>query len=98
MNYTPTHQSRFDQSPAMLVSETMTTITLVNEDGFEWTDFTDRWELIGSEVDQSVAYDAEADSVAYPPSPYDDEWENGYMPGSGENMYDDSYIDYLNRN
>jgi hypothetical protein len=29
-------------------------------------------------------------------SPYDDRWESGYLAGSGENMYDDSYIDYLN--
>lgn len=29
-------------------------------------------------------------------SPYDDRWDDGYLPGSGENMYDDSYIDYLN--
>lgn len=34
----------------------------------------------------------------YTPSPYDPEWEMGYLPGSGENMYDDSYIDYLNNN
>jgi hypothetical protein len=28
--------------------------------------------------------------------PMDDRWEDGYLPGSGENMYDDSYIAYLN--
>lgn len=33
-----------------------------------------------------------------PVTPYDDEWDAGYLSGSGENMYDDSYIDYLNGN
>lgn len=31
------------------------------------------------------------------PTPYDDTWDEGYLAGSGENMFDDSYIDYLNR-
>ena len=43
MNYEPTHQSHEDGSPAMMVSETEDTITLVNEDGFQWTDPTEMW-------------------------------------------------------
>ena len=30
------------------------------------------------------------------PTPFEDAWESGYLPGSGENMYDASYVNYLN--
>lgn len=43
MWYRHTHVSRFDQSPAMLVSSDETTMTMVNEDGFEWTDPIGHW-------------------------------------------------------
>ena len=43
MNYEDTHQSAHDGSPAMMVARTDKTITLVNEDGFQWTDPIDQW-------------------------------------------------------
>lgn len=43
MKYSHTHLSVQDGSPAMFVSEGHGTITLVNEDGFFWTDPTDHW-------------------------------------------------------
>lgn len=43
MNYEHTHQSTIDGSPAMLVSQTSDTITLMNEDGFQWTDPSNEW-------------------------------------------------------
>lgn len=47
MDYTHTHQSVRDGSAAMRVSEGHGTITLVNEDGFYWTDPADQWVPIG---------------------------------------------------
>lgn len=47
-NYRHTHESVHDYSPAMVVSQTDTHITLVNEDGFEWTDHRDDWEPINA--------------------------------------------------
>jgi hypothetical protein len=44
--YKYTHVSVRDQSPAMYVDSTDSTITLVNEDGFEWTDPIDQWEEV----------------------------------------------------
>ena len=49
MMYRHTHVSVNDGSPAMFVSQTEDTITLVNEDGFEWTDPRDQWEHIEPE-------------------------------------------------
>jgi hypothetical protein len=46
MTYRRTHQSTTDASPAMLVSSTDQTVTLMNEDGFEWSDSADQWEEI----------------------------------------------------
>lgn len=44
--YKHTHASVRDGSPAMLVSQTGDSITLVNEDGFEWTDPLTNWRPI----------------------------------------------------
>lgn len=46
VDYQHTHQSARDGSPAMLISQTATTVTLVNEDGDEWTDPRDQWQVI----------------------------------------------------
>ena len=46
--YDHTHESAHDGSPAMLVSQTAETITLVNEDGFQWTDPIEDWRPIPS--------------------------------------------------
>lgn len=54
MNYNHTHASVYDGSPAMVVSTTDTTITLVNEDGFEWTDPIDQWKPIGDYVGEPI--------------------------------------------
>lgn len=50
MNYRHTHASVNDGSMAMLVDEGEETITLVNEDGYEWTDPIDQWEPIDDYV------------------------------------------------
>jgi hypothetical protein len=42
-DYTATHTSAHDGSDAMVVAQDEETITLVNEDGFEWTDPRDDW-------------------------------------------------------
>ena len=44
--YKDTHVSANDGSPAMLVRQDHTTITLVNEDGYEWTDPIWQWRPI----------------------------------------------------
>lgn len=47
MNYKATHESVNDGSTAMMVSENYKDyITLVNEDGFEWTDHIEGWKPI----------------------------------------------------
>lgn len=46
--YTHTHTSTGDGSPAMVVRQDATTITLVNEEGYQWTDPLDQWEPISS--------------------------------------------------
>jgi hypothetical protein len=46
VNYQHTHESVRDKSPAMLVRQDEATITLVNEDGFEWTDPAGQWRPI----------------------------------------------------
>lgn len=46
MNYQHTHRSVHDGSPAMRVSQTIDSITLVNEDGLEWTDNINEWRTI----------------------------------------------------
>jgi len=43
MPYQATHVSVHDGSDAMLVSQGGATITLVNEDGYAWTDPRDQW-------------------------------------------------------
>lgn len=45
MNYETTHQSVLDDSPAMFISEDNEagTYTLMNEDGYTWTDSQDLW-------------------------------------------------------
>jgi hypothetical protein len=43
VTYVHTHVSARDGSPAMVVSQDATTITLVNEDGFRWTDPLADW-------------------------------------------------------
>lgn len=43
LDYAATHVSAADGSDAMLVRQTATTITLVNEDGYEWTDPAEQW-------------------------------------------------------
>lgn len=49
MKYKDTHISVFDGSPAMVVSQNEETITLINEDGFEWTDPLSHWAPIEKE-------------------------------------------------
>lgn len=44
--YDHTHESTHDGSPAMLVSQDAETITLTNEDGFQWTDPIADWRPI----------------------------------------------------
>lgn len=52
-SYQHTHQSVRDSSPAMVVFQTKNTITLVNEDGDQWTDPLSRWdEIDGAPVHQ----------------------------------------------
>lgn len=46
MRYEHTHESVDDGSPAMLVSQTTVTITLVNEEGHQWTDPLAEWRPI----------------------------------------------------
>lgn len=46
--YEATHQSANDGSPAMMLRQDDTTITLVNEDGFEWTDPRGDWDEVES--------------------------------------------------
>lgn len=48
MNYRATHVSVHDGSDAMEISrdESAGTITLVNEDGYEWTDPLADWEAL----------------------------------------------------
>ena len=43
MKYEATHTSAFDGSDAMLVSQDAETITLINEDGYEWTEPRAHW-------------------------------------------------------
>lgn len=43
MKYEATHTSAFDGSDAMLVSQDAETVTLTNEDGYEWTDPRAHW-------------------------------------------------------
>jgi len=45
-NYTMTHVSVNDQSTAMVVFQTDENITLVNEEGFVWTDPLNQWQSI----------------------------------------------------
>lgn len=44
--YRHTHESALDGSPAMLVAQDAQTITLVNEDGYAWTDPLSQWRPI----------------------------------------------------
>jgi hypothetical protein len=88
MNYSDTHVSRYDGSPAMMVSETEDRITLVNEDGFHWIDDKSDWILIGQETDE----DRER---------WNDLYEENDTYTSGADYYasyinSDSYINYLN--
>lgn len=48
--YDHTHESVRDGSPAMIVSQTAETITLVNEDGFQWTDPLENWRPIATDA------------------------------------------------
>lgn len=48
MKYEHTHVSTGDGSPAMLVETDGEKITLVNEDGHQWTDPASDWRPIGS--------------------------------------------------
>ncbi len=89
MNYSPTHVSRNDGSPAMMVSETETRITLANEEGYRWIDDKSDWLVIGTE--QPEDYERWADL---------DDNHDEYT--SGEQYYadylnSDSNIAYLNR-
>ena len=95
MNYEATHQSVRDGSPAMWVSMTHDTITLVNEDGFEWTDPRDQWVWLPTPVPDFIDEDVEEISRLIDGDPWHD---GGYLRGSGEHINDDSYIDYLNGN
>lgn len=105
MTYYHTHASKRDQSPAMLVSETETTITLMNECGDTWTDPKDQWADI-SDMTNVVCYicegptDEEGFCVAdecFEDTPYD---EHPPSQSGAEFMADyynsDSYINYLN--
>lgn len=47
-NYKHTHESVEDGSPAMLVRQDDTTITLINEDGTTWTDPLSQWRAIST--------------------------------------------------
>ena len=45
-DYEHTHYSVIDGSPAMRVRSDLDTITLVNEDGYVWTDPVEQWKEI----------------------------------------------------
>lgn len=46
LNYKHTHVSVEDGSPAMVIAERGDRITLVNEDGYWWTDPADKWRAL----------------------------------------------------
>lgn len=66
--YYHSHTSVGDGSPAMVLSQTWTEITLQNEDGYVWTDPIEQWVRIENPV--------------YPPEWADeeeeDQWESSY--------------------
>lgn len=91
-DYTHTHVSFHDGSPAMMVKDREKTITLINEEGYRWTDPAWWWIEIGNETDADYQRWAEVDG-----NEEDDDHEpDMYWSGTGEMMNDDSYIDYLN--
>lgn len=83
MNYKETHVSRDDHSTAMLVFQGDFSITLVNEDGYQWTDPLGHWHSIEAGCD----YRCEPDE--------DDTYTSGeqYM---ADYLNSDSNIAYLN--
>lgn len=87
--YKHTHASYNDGSTAMMVSETKDTITLVNEDGYEWTDPHGQWILLGNETYDDIERWEDAQENDYPPSQSGAEFMADYYNS-------DSYIAYLN--
>lgn len=99
--YKDTHYSVNDGSTAMLVSETEDTITLVNEDGHQWTTSKAYW------VTEEVYFDTTGVTCYHCKAGTDEDGfcNNDECPTneytSGEqymaDMYNsDSYINYLN--
>ena len=82
-NYVATHQSIVGASPAMFLSRDYDTetITLINEDGFVWTDFEDEWEPIEDD-DEDLTIDDYA-------------FMNQYDDIYGDGIYDSEEV-YLN--
>lgn len=91
-DYQHTHVSYHSGDAAMMVKRTDKAITLINEDGYRWTDPAWWWIEIGNETDADyqrwLDNEEEEDEDYYEPDMY---WS-----GTGEMMNDDSYIDYLN--
>lgn len=86
--YYHSHASVNDDSPAMVVSHTHETITLVNEDGFVWTDPIDQWKRIENPVYPDAYLDDE-----------DEDYDDGAQSGAefmASYYNSDSYIAYLN--
>lgn len=93
MNYSHTHVSRADGSPAMVVRERKGMLRLMNEDGYQWSDPASWWIPIGEETPADFARWAALDENEeddYPPSQSGAEFMAAYYNS-------DSYINYLNR-
>lgn len=67
-DYDHTHESALDGSPAMVVTQTDTTITLINEDGYRWTDPLDQWRPIHGTTEASTEASTVADQSAVAPT------------------------------
>lgn len=90
MNYEATHASVRDNSTAMVVSRTAHTITLINEDGYEWTDPSWQW----FRIDEPDGAAVEQWEVTTPDDVYH---TDEYYSGTGELIADESYILFLDR-